>query len=88
MSDKMSSRISSVSNSSKFSIKSQQVIAAQDETISKQDDKILKMRKMLVEAGIDPDSVLPAAATDENVGMDLDQARGAKTLALFWRASF
>ena len=53
MSDKMSVKMSSVSNSSnssKFSIRSQQVIAAQVVLIS-------KMRKMLVDAGINLDSV-------------------------------
>ena len=53
MSDKMSDKMSSVlnsSNSSKFSVKSQRVIAAQVVLIA-------KMRKMLVDAGIDPDSV-------------------------------
>ena len=51
MSDKMSS-VSSVSNSSKFSVRSQQVIA-------KQDDLIAKMRRILIDAGIDPDAVQP-----------------------------
>ena len=51
----MSNKMSGVSRSSKFSkfsVKSQQVIAAQDV-------KIAAMRKLLVEAGIDPDSVVP-----------------------------
>ena len=50
----------SVFNSSKFSVKSQQVIAAQDV-------KIAAMRKLLVEAGIDPDSVAPFQ--DSRVGV-------------------
>ena len=46
------SGVSRSSKFSKFSVKSQQVIAAQDV-------KIAAMRKLLVEAGIDPDSVVP-----------------------------
>ena len=45
----MSDKMSSLSNSSKFSVKSQQVIA-------KQNVQIAAMRKMLVDAGIDPDA--------------------------------
>ena len=56
-SDKMSDRMSSVSNSSKFSVKSQQVIAIQDSQIS-------KMRKMMIAAGLDPDA---------DPGVDLEQ---------------
>ena len=62
----MSDKMSSVSNSSKFSVKSQQVIAAQDE-------KIAMMRKLLAENGIDPDSIPPPG---EN--MEVDDTTNAK----------
>ncbi len=48
----MDENMSSVSNNSKFSIKSQQIIAAQD-------DQIAKMRKLLLGAGIDPAMAKP-----------------------------
>ena len=51
----MSDKMSSVWNSSKFSVKSQQVIAAQDVVISKQDDQIDMMKKISAKAGINPD---------------------------------
>ena len=62
----MSDKMSSVSNSSKFSVKSQQVIAAQDE-------KIAMMRRLLAENGIDPDSIPPPG---EN--MEVDDTTNAK----------
>ena len=57
----MSDRMSSVSNSSKFSVRSQQVIAAQDVTIA-------AMRKLLVEAGIDPNSIPDAVQAASESG--------------------
>ena len=54
-----SDMMSSVSNSSKFSVKSQQVIAEQDVVIAKQDDQIARMKRMLTEAGIDPYCISP-----------------------------
>ena len=51
--------MSSVSYSSKFSVKSQQVIAEQDVVIAKQVDQIARMKRMLTEAGIDPYCISP-----------------------------
>ena len=57
-------RMSSVSNSSRFSLKSQQVIADQDVTIAKQGGTILAMRAAMIKAGLDPDVLLLPAAAD------------------------
>ena len=46
--------MSSVSNSSKFSVKSQQIIAEQDHVIATQDDQIARMWRVMMEAGIVP----------------------------------
>ena len=64
---KESDRMSSVSNSSKFSVKSQQVIAAQDE-------KIALMKALLAKAGIDPDSV----SSELDPTMEVDSALNSK----------
>ena len=47
--EKESDQMSSVSNSSKFSIRSQKVIADQDSQIS-------RMRSIMIAAGLDPDA--------------------------------
>ena len=69
-----SDRMSSVSNSSKFSVKSQQVIAEQDAQIA-------MMRRMLVGAGIDPD-VPPSGALPPGgqvlETMEIDTATNSK----------
>ena len=74
MSDMMSDRMSSVSNSSKFSIKSQQVIAEQGATIAKKDETIDAMRSMLIKAGIDPDAIQTQDrdSTSTEINMEVD----------------
>ena len=57
MSKDNSDRMSSVSNSSKFSVKSQQVIVEQNVTIAEKDDTILEMRSLLIKAVNDPDAI-------------------------------
>ena len=49
MNKEKTSRMSSVSNSSKFSVKSQHVIAEQN-------SQIAHMRRIMIAAGIDPDA--------------------------------
>ena len=65
-----SDRMSSVSNSSKFSVKSQQVIAAQDE-------KIALMKALLAKAGIDPDSV-SSLSSELDPTMEVDSVLNSK----------
>ena len=60
LSDKMSDKMSSVSNSSKFSVSSQIVN-------KKQDCQIAAMRLAMIAAGLDPDALL----SDPNPDLDL-----------------
>ena len=75
--------MSSVSNRSRFSVKSQQVMAEQDGVIAEQDGriremarKIAEMKRMLVEVGLAPAvsavSTALATVTDPVCGMELD----------------
>ena len=57
-------KMSSVWNSLKFSVKSQQVIAQQD-------CQIEKMRRVMIAAGLDPDA--PDTCLDEQLEMSTDQ---------------